>query len=379
MNFTSTSNLILFPTTSTQISRHENIEQYHELARLAAWQLPPAQQHHYPRPLSPQQYQHDRQQLPQPQLPSARVAAMSISAQTEAQARRRQEREQMRRKQITSFRSEDGLLTPPPLPNFVRRKKKSIGSLRQAMESSPELGTPDTSDSESNSSSPGTPSPYGSRAYAPSAANLRIVTNHNIDAVGLGISSPKSAPLARGSPRRPSPFRNNTLDDAMLGVGLIQPPSPSIREYFTFCHHHTPPCRQVTHTPIVRPKSFWKNHPRSALTSLAYSPCSQVVRRSTFVAAGMNIDQGYWDGNYLDENDPQSPERSIPVSCKDADGDKENFDPNYESETEEARQHRAVRAFGQSLWNASTLALAAESRARGVNGPIAVACVPGEF
>lgn len=94
----------------------------------------------------------------------------------------------------------------------------------------------------------------------------------------------------------------------------------------------------------------------------------------------MNIDQGYWDGNYLDENDPQSPEQSSPpVPSKDKNVDKENVDPNYESDSEATRQNKAVRAFGQSLWNASTLALAAESRARVVNGPNPAALVPGEF
>lgn len=230
----------------------------------------------------------------------------------------------------------------------------------RAMESSPELSSPDTSDTETISSAPGTPPPYGNRSYAATALDLRINTNTDDvpnSSVGLGISGPRSAPAfrAQSSPKRPSPFRNNTLDDAILGVGLIQPPSPS----------------------LLRPKSFWKNHPRSALTSLAYSPSSQVVRRSTFVAAGMNIDQGYFDGN--SDIDPQSSERPPPTPSKDEVDDKENVDPNSESDSDDDRQNKAVRAFGRSLWNASSLALAVESRTRGISMAEPVIRVPGEF
>ena len=41
----------------------------------------------------------------------------------------------------------------------------------------------------------------------------------------------------------------------------------------------------------VRPKTFWKNTRRSALTGPSYSPGTYIVRRSTFVAAGLNLDR----------------------------------------------------------------------------------------
>lgn len=329
MDLTSTSSLILFPMTSTQ-PRHESTDQYHELARQASGPLPASAQ---------------RQVVCQ--LPSARVASMQASVQT----RRKQEREEMKRVQITSFRSKDGLLSPPPLPVYVRRKKKSIVGLNtRAMESSPELGSPSSSEfTESDRPSPPPTPPYSSRAYATTSTDLRIFTPH-IESAGLGISGPKSAPVSRSynaSPRRPSPFRSHTMNDAVFGTGLIQPPSPS----------------------LLRPKSFWKNHPRSALTSLAWSPSSQVVRRSTFVAAGMNIDQGFWDGHF------EAEQIDLPPRLPRKDGD--STEDEMDTDPEEARQHQALRAFGNSLWNASTLALAVESRNKGVGMPIV--CVPGEY
>jgi hypothetical protein len=125
---------------------------------------------------------------------------------------------------------------------------------------------------------------------------------------------------------------------------------------------------------LVRPKSFWKNHPRSALTSPAWSPCSQVVRRSTFVAAGMNIDQGSWET----DQDPFTSEPLPPPTPSKDNDDKESSVVDV-VDAEVTKQHEAIRAFGKSLWNASTLALAVESRIRGVTKAGPVVCVPGQF
>jgi len=45
----------------------------------------------------------------------------------------------------------------------------------------------------------------------------------------------------------------------------------------------------------VRPKTFWKNTRRSALTGPSYSPASYIVRRSTFIAAGLKLDTPHAD------------------------------------------------------------------------------------
>jgi len=363
----------------------------------AHYQSPPPQtpqhQYQYYSPPPSQPKQQSRQQC---QLPSERMATMYSSAQIQSQdsiqARRRQEREELKRLQITSFRK-DGLLSPPPLPAFARRKKKSIsgrdiGANGRAMESSPELTSPsdneeDESDSTCSSGTPFTPPPY-SRKYAASTADLHVYTADPESfsfSVGLGITSPgpKSAPVLRGmnnSPRRPSPFRSRTLDEALLGASMIQPPSPS----------------------LLRPKSFWKNHPRSALTSLAYSPCSQVVRRSTFVAAGMNIDQGFWESFPTETPELERPpclppkdETTSRRSSQDSEStDSQDTDSEPDTHTHThgygigtKEQYDPIRAFGRSLWNASTLALAVESRNRGgmggLGGMPGIVCVPGDY
>ena len=41
----------------------------------------------------------------------------------------------------------------------------------------------------------------------------------------------------------------------------------------------------------VRPTTFWKNTRRSGVTGASYSPSSFVIRRATFIAAGLPLDQ----------------------------------------------------------------------------------------
>ncbi|KAI0703409.1 hypothetical protein BC835DRAFT_1022764 [Cytidiella melzeri] len=43
--------------------------------------------------------------------------------------------------------------------------------------------------------------------------------------------------------------------------------------------------------PLFRPRTFWKNTKRSGVTGASYSPSSYLIRRSTFIAAGLSLDQ----------------------------------------------------------------------------------------
>lgn len=45
----------------------------------------------------------------------------------------------------------------------------------------------------------------------------------------------------------------------------------------------------------VRPKTFWRHTKRSAVTAPSYSPSSYLVRRSTFIAAGLSLDKPHAD------------------------------------------------------------------------------------
>ncbi|KAI6043552.1 hypothetical protein EDC04DRAFT_666124 [Pisolithus marmoratus] len=50
---------------------------------------------------------------------------------------------------------------------------------------------------------------------------------------------------------------------------------------------------------LFRPTAFWKKTRRSGVTAAAYSPSSFVVRRSTFIAAGLSQDRPGFDSSAL--------------------------------------------------------------------------------
>lgn len=47
--------------------------------------------------------------------------------------------------------------------------------------------------------------------------------------------------------------------------------------------------------PLLRPAPFWRHTTRSGVTSPVYSPSSHLIRRSTFIAAGLSFDRPYHD------------------------------------------------------------------------------------
>ncbi|THU77564.1 hypothetical protein K435DRAFT_88347 [Dendrothele bispora CBS 962.96] len=51
--------------------------------------------------------------------------------------------------------------------------------------------------------------------------------------------------------------------------------------------------------PLHRPTTFWRHTPRSGVTSSSFSPSTHVVRRSTFVAAGIPFERPMYDMSAL--------------------------------------------------------------------------------
>ena len=42
---------------------------------------------------------------------------------------------------------------------------------------------------------------------------------------------------------------------------------------------------------LVRPTTFWRKTRRSGVTGASYSPSSHLIRRSTYIAAGLELDK----------------------------------------------------------------------------------------
>jgi len=232
---TSTASLLLFPTSS--MSKAD----YSQFQLTAQLPLPP------PVP-PPKDYPSQFPVFPQ----RPRVIRTSFDSP------RPMSREEKKRKELTSWRSEDGLLSPPPLPRRKQKRRNSLGSKRPA--NLPLLRT-----------SRSTPDlPLLVRSAPPTGLGFRLS-----DDDGRPLShSPHSRPGSPGylTPRTPSNSSYSAHSPLLAATAnvLVQPPRPS----------------------LLRPNSFWKNHPRSALSSPLHNPSSYPVRRSTFIAAGLNLEQG---------------------------------------------------------------------------------------
>ena len=82
----------------------------------------------------------------------------------------------------------------------------------------------------------------------------------------------------------PAVRRRRTSRERDDGSCRLASPPPGLRESRISCT-----CQLFTSgAAVVRPTTFWRNIPRSAVAAPDFSP---VIRRSTFVAAGMQVDR----------------------------------------------------------------------------------------
>jgi hypothetical protein len=92
--------------------------------------------------------------------------------------------------------------------------------------------------------------------------------------------------FSRLRPPEPSRRRKNsatrTAGERDDGKCTLPSPPPPLRRSSQAYHFYT------SNMHLVRPTTFWKNTPRSALATPAYSPSSHLIRRSTFVVAGID-------------------------------------------------------------------------------------------
>jgi len=94
------------------------------------------------------------------------------------------------------------------------------------------------------------------------------------------LRAPRPSPR---SPSTPAVRRRRTSRERDDGNCRLTSPPPGLRESHTPC---TCPLLISGILP-VRPTTFWRNSPRSAVATPDFSP---VIRRSTFIAAGIPVD-----------------------------------------------------------------------------------------
>ncbi|KAJ8596024.1 hypothetical protein M405DRAFT_806285 [Rhizopogon salebrosus TDB-379] len=128
--------------------------------------------------------------------------------------------------------------------------------------------------------------------------------------VTLETADPSSAPS--------SPVEVRTFDEALLSppkrtsrghrtqssvskrpqsapptkVSFSEPVKPPPRRVFSTFPSTFPHTRELKRPPppLFRPTTFWRKTKRSGVTGASYSPASHLVRRATFLAAGLSLD-----------------------------------------------------------------------------------------
>ncbi|TCD66050.1 hypothetical protein EIP91_001858 [Steccherinum ochraceum] len=98
-------------------------------------------------------------------------------------------------------------------------------------------------------------------------------------------------------PQRPSsaPPTTTTFDDVFRDDyqrKSLTPTTNSFRNRTTSFADGAGVGGPVKPTPLLlRPTTFWRNTRRSGVTAASYSPSSHLIRRSTFIAAGLTLDK----------------------------------------------------------------------------------------
>lgn len=102
--------------------------------------------------------------------------------------------------------------------------------------------------------------------------------------------SPPPAFQKRKRPRRPS---TTSATPIILSFEVDQEPDPpKPKRPSVFCASSKEGTEVlVPPPPLFRPTTFWRNTKRSGVTGASYSPGSYLIRRSTFIAAGLSLDR----------------------------------------------------------------------------------------
>ena len=108
--------------------------------------------------------------------------------------------------------------------------------------------------------------------------DVRILEFNNLE----GDSSPIA--LGRALKRSSTPTLLNR--PITRGGELVRPPPPLCMSYHTTYIFFQ--IRLITI--LVRPTTFWRKTRRSGVTGASYSPSSHLIRRSTYIAAGLAFD-----------------------------------------------------------------------------------------
>ncbi|KAN0133546.1 hypothetical protein V8E53_008714 [Lactarius tabidus] len=99
--------------------------------------------------------------------------------------------------------------------------------------------------------------------------------------------SSSAPPAPSSTPRKPSPENTNSIRSP--DYSSLPPKSPE--SLTSLCRRGSSLTVVRPQTTLFRPRPFWRNTCRSAVTGTFYASSLHLVRRSTFIAAGLRFDK----------------------------------------------------------------------------------------
>ncbi|EIW73968.1 hypothetical protein CONPUDRAFT_140691 [Coniophora puteana RWD-64-598 SS2] len=144
---------------------------------------------------------------------------------------------------------------------------------------------------------PGESEPDGTSTSFPSSAPSSPVARSRAPKYDHNLLSPPRNTWKRPAspPKRPlsAPPTRTTFDaieQSVIEVPKVAAPRPIFNRR-AFTTSWTASTKGQVSRPPLRPTTFWRNTKRSGVTSASYSPSSYIIRRSTFIAAGLDLDK----------------------------------------------------------------------------------------
>ncbi|KAJ6510727.1 hypothetical protein C8R45DRAFT_1207598 [Mycena sanguinolenta] len=201
----------------------------------------------YPRPSSPfTSIASRRNRSPSPIMVTLESSPPSEASISESQAR-------------TAGPSEDPALLSPPINTWKSRPRSRTESRRPRHRPTRSQSAPPTQTTFVVPAEPFSPAPV------PTSAD------------DLNLSARSGVPPVRRPPRRAAStfgagYSYSTEGMTLRGGELVRPPPP-----------------------LLRPTTFWRKAHRSGVASATYSPSAHLIRRSTYIAAGLRFDSPMHD------------------------------------------------------------------------------------
>ncbi|KAF7290689.1 hypothetical protein MIND_01309200 [Mycena indigotica] len=188
----------------------------------------------------------------------------------------------------------------PPSP-LAARRKRSPSPIMVTLESD----APETSETVARTAGPASDPallspPINTWKSRPQSRNeVRPRPRH---APTRSQSAPPSQTAFVRAPMAERPFESNL--DQPMSAGVAEqfgrnPPRPPRRNHTMFGAGYMHVSEGMTMRggelvrpppPLLRPTTFWRRAHRSGVAAASYSPASHLIRRSTFIAAGLQFD-----------------------------------------------------------------------------------------